>query len=310
MKYFVIVILILLTSCTNSIVNSNSAMNSGTPIYMDGNNTYYCKCNNYVYTLCSDKDGETVIKTLNPYEYITSIFVKGDNIYYNVVDSETISIMSDSVSGGESKCIFSCKRPSNILKDDFIYVSEDTSVYYFIPQNALYKITDNGGEEVLHEADDCVIANGTVYYALNGAIYSKQKGSKKETKIFTKEEIMASKLNEKLIDMLGDGYVNNMLIYNEKLYFLFTDWYSGGIFYVDTDGGNLNSLYENIRVNKFSFDENGDIYLLGNDIETQIKGLLKVMDDSVVLISDMELNGFYVNHGCYFYQHDKLLYKK
>lgn len=302
MKYIILMLILLLSSCSEGVTGeiSDSNINSGIPIYKKDNIVYYCEIKDGIYSIVSKNNELSNIATLEPNSGVTALFADDEYLYYTLVVPKNVSLFRISLDGGEPEQLFTHEL-TNELRNDYIYVSGNT-VYYFIPNDGLWEITDGDIELIAEETKDCVIADKTIYYSEDGNVYSKSIDTGDERTLITKKEIFESGQNDQLLlQTLGDGYVDNMLLCKNKLYFLVTDGYSGGIFCMDLDGRNFDCVDPEYRVYKFMFDQNGDMYMSGVNFNTQDRGLFEV-SDNIELICDDEISDFYINNGCYYYK--------
>ena len=297
--------LLLLSSCTetSTLETSGGNINSGIPVYKKDDTVYYCEVGE-IYKIIAQKDETVTLETLERYNSVTSLFVDDKYLYYTSIFSRNVQLLRKNLDNGNTETLFS-HQLKNLLVNDYIYVFDDT-VYYFIPNDGLWKITGDNTELILEGARDCVIAGNMIYYSKNGNMYSQSIDTKEQKVLITKEEIFSSGQNDKLLlQTLGDGYPDNLLIHNDKLYFLVTDWYMGGIFSMDFNGENFTCVNPEFRVRRFMFDQNGHMYLNGTNMDTQIRGLYKI-SDKIEFISKDVRNEFYINNGCYFYKRDNM----
>lgn len=184
-------------------------------------------------------------------------------MYYTIDDTARISIIKFNTATGQSKEIFN-KDISLVFTNDYIYADNDT-----------------------------------VYYAKDGNIYKSGTDGSGVEELIAKDEIFSFGVNQELLNWtLGDGYVDNMLIHDGDIYFCVTDGYSGGIFLTDLNGGDFQSVAENMSVERFEMSTEGNIYAAGYNIEDNNCGLYKTSNGEYELLSDKIAHSFYVNNSC------------
>ena len=305
MRYIVLMVIILLSSCAESITvpTSDGTINSGIPVYKKDDVVYCCEIIDDIYNIIAQDNEKKTLTKLEPHSRVTTLFVDDDYLYYTSVISNTVTLLRLKLESGETEELLK-HESANFLQNDYIYVVGDT-VYYFLPNEGLWSIEGSNTELIAESAVDCVITDNMIYYSKDGNIYSQSLVTEECNILITKDAIFKSGQNDELLlQTLGDGYVDNMLLYNNKLYFLVTDGYSGGIFCTDMEGKDLTAVDLEYRVYRLMFDKNGDMYVSGVNLNTQNKGIYRVSENSE-LISDEVPVGFYVNDGCYFYTNGK-----
>ncbi len=295
-KCSIMILVFFLCSCKSEYsAHTNPEMISDSPIYQMGSEVYYEEVENYQHKLmCNDQ----LLKELGQSTSIASIYANETDIYYSckqAIYERTLYRMNKET--GISEVVFKIEDPQY---DEHEFICEKNGIIYYFANRTLWAIKNNSIETVLNNVIDCSIDGNVLYYTNINGLYRNNLDKTSEELLLSNDDILNSGLYQELTNVQPVGYVQNIVLYDNNIYFLFSpDSYSvGGLYCYNRDEEKLTS--ENLYATRFTVEED-KIYCIGIKDEG-IEGLLEVdFDGNCKVISSDRIYSFYVGDKVYYY---------
>lgn len=298
-KCSILILVIFLCACKSEYnAYTISSMISDSPIYQIGSEVYYEKVDNYQHKLMCNNQ---MLKELGQSTSIVSIYANATDIYYSckqAIYERTLYRMNKE--SGISEVVLEIENPQY---DEHEFICEQNGIIYYFANRTLFAIKDNSIETVLDNVIDCFVDGNTLYYANPNGLYCNNLDMSSEELLLSNNDILDSGLYQELINVQPVGYIQNIILYDNDIYFLFSpDSYSvGGLYCYNKGREELKSV--NLYVTRFIVKED-KIYCTGIK-EEGMEGLLEVdFDENCKVISPERIYSFYVGDKVYYYTYN------